>query len=509
MNKMKKTVDYFLLLLLLFLFSFNNGVFVNSTTAGVTTETALVEEHHSIFGSMTHLEPKAGAVSIVIIVVSVILVEMFFGFLNSLTKETPFEDMVLAIEKELMVVGCMAFVFKVIVNVGDFLPMNWFLALEYADVAIPVTSFCLCGIGLALILLSIKVCKVWIKAYHLHLYEILDLYYEGGSIWYNSSTFSFLPFSMINSEMEFRIFHSIFCDQYKIQRKAFAFDEYVHRKFEKFLLSILTIEPINWLFVIVLTLFNWLRMRYEPQSHCAGSDEHDTCVGKTAINQFTYFGIAMVVFLFILVCFSRYYELRLMRTRGVHSSDDYAIFLQNAEKVIPNLVGDAAENRRFNEEDLKKTVGLAKIAKAEEQVLDEQSLFEKLYGLVKYMAKSCIRFLYIRSNRKNDRTVFPLFPEKDPGSPDINFHLRDLERIAELENELAASKGSNAVPPYSSPKISPKSLSSPKPPSSPTPSEDSTEALELDPPPLISKSNSAHSMKKMNIPKHASSRREL
>ncbi len=31
------------------------------------------------------------------------------------------------------------------------------------------------------------------------------------------------------SELEFRVFHNIFCDSYKIQKAAFAFDEYVEK----------------------------------------------------------------------------------------------------------------------------------------------------------------------------------------------------------------------------------------------------------------------------------------
>ena len=63
----------------------------------------------------------------------------------------------------------------------------------------------------------------------------------------------------IHTELEFRVLHEIFCDQYKILRGSFAFDLYVERVYEKFLLDIITIRPIDWFLVCLLTLLNWLR----------------------------------------------------------------------------------------------------------------------------------------------------------------------------------------------------------------------------------------------------------
>jgi hypothetical protein len=59
--------------------------------------------------------------------------------------------------------------------------------------------------------------------------------------------------------MEFRIFHNIFCDTYKIQRAAFAFNEYVEKVFEKYILMLIEIRPLDWLLVCVLVLLNWAR----------------------------------------------------------------------------------------------------------------------------------------------------------------------------------------------------------------------------------------------------------
>jgi hypothetical protein len=83
------------------------------------------------------------------------------------------------------------------------------------------------------------------------------------------------PLSTTVAMMEFRIFHNIFCDTYKIQRAAFAFNEYVEKVFEKYILMIIEIRPLDWLLVCVLVLLNWarsaLRLNYR---YCAPEQLH-------------------------------------------------------------------------------------------------------------------------------------------------------------------------------------------------------------------------------------------
>ena len=78
--------------------------------------------------------------------------------------------------------------------------------------------------------------------------------------------------------MEFRIFHNVFCDTYKIQRSAFAFNEYVEKVFEKYILMIIEIRPLDWLLVCVLVLLNWARsalhLDYQPCVSTAEQAQH-------------------------------------------------------------------------------------------------------------------------------------------------------------------------------------------------------------------------------------------
>jgi hypothetical protein len=161
----------------------------------------------------------------IIIVFAVLMVELAFHQLAHVTADTPFESMIHSIEKELMIVGTMAFTFKVILSTTHFLPTDWVVALEFADLLVPITSFLFCGQALLLIIMSVKQCDLWSKAYHLFLDELLTEFYDKQHLFHHRILW--LPLSSINDAMEFRIFHVIFCDANKITKKGFAFDEYV------------------------------------------------------------------------------------------------------------------------------------------------------------------------------------------------------------------------------------------------------------------------------------------
>ena len=73
------------------------------------------------------------------------------------------------------------------------------------------------------------------------------------------------PISHIIQQLEFRIFHNIFCNIYKIKRGAIAFDEYAQKVFEKFVEQIVEIRPVDWLQIVFLIMLNFFRNELEWQ----------------------------------------------------------------------------------------------------------------------------------------------------------------------------------------------------------------------------------------------------
>ena len=67
------------------------------------------------------------------------------------------------------------------------------------------------------------------------------------------------PITPAIARVEFRIFQNIFCETYKIQKAAFAFNEYVEKVFEKYVLTIIKIRWSDWVVLCTLVLLNWAR----------------------------------------------------------------------------------------------------------------------------------------------------------------------------------------------------------------------------------------------------------
>lgn len=115
----------------------------------------------SLFGILSHLDPLIGTMSFVIIAAVVVFVETMFHYLNEATHDTPFHQIIPAVEKELMIAGCTAFAFKIIVNAAENMNTDWYHSLEYAGNIITFhTLFFLSFIHLALIyLFALRSCS--------------------------------------------------------------------------------------------------------------------------------------------------------------------------------------------------------------------------------------------------------------------------------------------------------------------------------------------------------------
>jgi hypothetical protein len=90
-------------------------------------------------------------------------------------------------------------------------------------------------------------------------------------------------------QMEFRIFHNIFCSTFQIQKGAFAFDEYVAKVFQRSVLELIEIRLLDWLYVTVLLLINLGRVKLGL--HYNSCEVHDIpCDDRRDVYLFTIIG---------------------------------------------------------------------------------------------------------------------------------------------------------------------------------------------------------------------------
>jgi hypothetical protein len=90
-------------------------------------------------------------------------------------------------------------------------------------------------------------------------------------------------------QMEFRIFHNIFCSTFQIQKGAFAFDEYVAKVFQRSVLELIEIRLLDWMYVTVLLLVNLGRVKLGLHYHSC--EVHDVpCDDRRDVYLFTIIG---------------------------------------------------------------------------------------------------------------------------------------------------------------------------------------------------------------------------
>eukprot|EP01032_Pedospumella_encystans_P021844 gene21844-24770_t len=181
--------------------------------------------HPSLFEALSAIHIEIGTYSVLVIIGFIIILKQIIETLYAFTHESPFHGMVKKIEEELMIVGSSSFIFKVVLNTTTFGKNDWAYPLEFGEVLIPLVAFSYCGIGIFMIMCSFKQCYTWSRAHNLAVMEILDDYYTASKTWFFRLTWK--PMNISIEQMEFRIFHSIFCNTFRIQKDAFAFDEYV------------------------------------------------------------------------------------------------------------------------------------------------------------------------------------------------------------------------------------------------------------------------------------------
>jgi len=86
----------------------------------------------SLFGVVNELGSEYGTFAFFIVIAGVVTIETVFHEVHTMTHDTSYQDMVSAIEKELMIVGIMAFTGKVIFMQVEFSDYEWVHAVEFA-----------------------------------------------------------------------------------------------------------------------------------------------------------------------------------------------------------------------------------------------------------------------------------------------------------------------------------------------------------------------------------------
>ena len=177
----------------------------------------------------------------------------------------------------------------------------------------------------------------------------------------------------IITKMEFRVFHALFCDFFLLKPKAFAFDEYVARVYEKYVFSIISIGTFHWLILACIVLLNWMRIALNIEYQSCATDDID-CEEFNNVVVFTCAGAVLSTITGTLVYVSRNLELKIMAKRDITSYKSYQSFLQSFEDGNPERKSKSVE--KLDESGLREIVAADRIKALTEHLETEDFLGE-------------------------------------------------------------------------------------------------------------------------------------
>jgi len=188
--------------------------------------------------------------------------------MEEFSNDTPFQSMIHLIEEELMTIGFMSFMFKIVLDKVE-LQEVWKLGLEFSDTVIPMITFSFCVQGLVLIVMSLLQCKDWSRAYNISLTDLIHDRMDEEKINPSWMPQNWLSAVVYHSQLEYLIHDDAFWISYKINHRAFPFDEYVERVMERFLSSVTSVRFVDWGILTIFCLGNWMRVHfYAPYEEC-------------------------------------------------------------------------------------------------------------------------------------------------------------------------------------------------------------------------------------------------
>ena len=178
--------------------------------------------------------------------------ESLLDWIKELSHDTAFHRIIHAIQTELMIIGIVAFILRILTNLSvDQLVLNHeqHFALEFAEILVPFITFINCLWGVGFILFANRWTEMWSKTLRLTTVEVLNTYFDisENSIWYKITP---NVFNEIIAKLEIKLYHNIFCEMFHLKRSAFAFDEYLRSVYEKFALDIVLVTIYDWYYIL-------------------------------------------------------------------------------------------------------------------------------------------------------------------------------------------------------------------------------------------------------------------
>ena len=292
------------------------------------------DDYTKIFGVGSDLGPTSLWIGFFSVAAYLLLFSGLLDKLETLTVGTSYHLMLQRIYREIMMVGLGSFAFTILNQTSSELPFGLSQAFGFADICCFSMSSFFCLQGVFIMVASVKQAQNWNVASQIPAEELL----HNMSVWELSHRLAwnarYLPFCPTREQVEFRVLKSIFATAYNIKasHSEFDFSIFLRMTHEKNIVKIIDISFKNWCYILVLTAFASLKLRFW-ETKCTT----ESCEIEEDVQFFTFCGAVYGILSVVLWIWGRLLELRLIASAGVEHVDDYSIFLMTEFRTLETL----------------------------------------------------------------------------------------------------------------------------------------------------------------------------
>jgi hypothetical protein len=327
------------------------------------------------FGILSDIDSDVALASFILTILFLFSCNFCLGALEFSIRENPiYNQMLQKIYKELMCMGFVNFIVVLFTATNKNERLNeWIDIIDFVGYMLFFVAIFFVLHSFYIMFTSFHASKKYAQQHDISLAETLQIYSNNKDHFFKNILFHlrYFPVSESLAIVEFKIIYALFRDTYWLPPK-FDYGLYLSGCLERYSLQIINIGFTSWTMMVVLSVLNYIRLKFMGQYgfNCSGyhtdpnrvpSDDepfdpnanpYDTVSQRCQTNHLKLFclcGASVFLYALILFLICRLYLKRLLCRAGVPETEIYAEFLMFEESLnLTEQMEDAQRNVEIN-----------------------------------------------------------------------------------------------------------------------------------------------------------------
>eukprot|EP01038_Epipyxis_sp_PR26KG_P005998 gene5998-8260_t len=221
----------------------------------------------AIFGSIGTLKHESATIVFIAVMIFLVLVEGSLHLAEQACSKRGYRGLIKKLYREFMIMGFISFAIFIFSASSFFSKQSqWFLAFEFAHIVILFVGITFLIQSVLLIFLVSSRNKILLKhdnnSSEILLVEYIDLSREDGIMkWLFSYGPITIPIPELREKIEYKILQEFFIRKYNLPTE-FKFANYMCKVLKNYVIALVEVRPISWLCLSVLTVFNYMRIKF-------------------------------------------------------------------------------------------------------------------------------------------------------------------------------------------------------------------------------------------------------